>query len=125
MVRRATLRAVLSAWVLATAIAFDAVCGNARLNSSIGLPAISARRAASRGFSSVSTAVRNAQISSSCIIAVIFADGGSSTTLSTNRKFLNRFLRLFPVVDGVLDVPVPDAALKDRQAPTAWPRRFE
>ena len=43
MVRSATLRAVSSACVVATAIAFDAVSGNARLNSSIGLPAILAK----------------------------------------------------------------------------------
>ncbi len=41
-------------------LADDAVSGNARLNSSIGLPAISLRRAASRGCSSVAKAVRRA-----------------------------------------------------------------
>jgi hypothetical protein len=40
---------------VATVIAFEAVSGNARLNSSIGFPAISARRAASRGCSRVGT----------------------------------------------------------------------
>jgi hypothetical protein len=43
MVRSATLKAVLSACVVAIPIAFDAVSGRTRLNSSIGLPAISHR----------------------------------------------------------------------------------
>ena len=41
----ATLRVVLDAW-WSPAIAFDAVSGSARLNSSIALPTISARRSA-------------------------------------------------------------------------------
>jgi hypothetical protein len=62
------LKAVLSACVVAIAIAFDAVSGRARLNSSIGLPAISARRAAIGRCVSAATVARNASRWSSCII---------------------------------------------------------
>ena len=60
MVRSATASAALRAFVVAAVTALDAVSGSARPNSSIGLPAISARRAASPGCSSAVTAARSA-----------------------------------------------------------------
>jgi hypothetical protein len=67
IVRNATASAALSALVVAAATTFDAEAGSALPNSSMGLPAISPRRAAKPGCSSVATAERSAMLSSSFI----------------------------------------------------------